>query len=277
MNCAQLGRRNSLAHGLLGSLLLGLGLGVAARAGAAEQYETAPAVIFAAQMLPARDSRLVAVSPEPELRPIPAADSAPVPVPARPTVSSSPLPDLDAGELFPAEAFADAADQPSCSTVASLAEGLLGTCLRRGLNSPEQQLTQRLLFSAAQPNRTDAWSRDTESLFRLAQCAGSVADQRLVAGAALAAADTELEVATPAQPAPEQAAPALSESRRDRAQRAQWLWTYRLATLDVTQGSYLRASATLFRLHRTAPTRNLVSRITAARQLLLQLHVNEVR
>ena len=253
---AQLGHGNSLAAGVLGSVLLGLTLCAAASAEAGEGEVPPREVVFATQTLPLLPSRLALGRVDAELRPASA-------VPA--TAAPGPLPDLDAGELFPAESFADAADLPSCSTVASLAERLLGTCLRQGLSPTERALTQRLLLSAAQPNRTDAWSRDTESLFRLAQCAGSLAEQRLVAEAALAAADAELQgtaASAPGTPA--------SGCRRERAQRARWLWTYRLAALDVAQGHYLRAAATLLHLHRTAPTRSLVTRLGAARQTLSQ-------
>jgi hypothetical protein len=260
MNSAKLGRRNSLRSALLGLGLVGLALGQSALGTAAERDGTPREAMFVAQTLPRNLSRLAPITADPELRP----------APARSALLPSPLPDLDAGELFPAESFAETAELPTCSTVASLAEGLLGTCLRQGLTAAEQALTLRLLYGAAQPNRTDAWSRDTESLFRLAQCAGSLADQRLVAGAALTAAEAELQ--NPAS----LSAPPLSASRREHTQRAQWLWTYRLATLDVAQGHYLRAAATLFRLHRTAPTRSLLPRISAARQVLLQLHSGEL-
>jgi hypothetical protein len=156
---------------------------------------------------------------------------------------------------------------PGCTTVASLAERLLGTCLHEGLSAADRALAVRLVWSAGQPNRTDSWSRDTESLFRLAQCAGSLADQRLVAGAALAAAENELQSATAAAPAHP-----LSECRRNHAQRAQWLWSYRLAVLDVAQGHYLRAGSALFRLHRTAPSRSLYAVITDARSHLSAMH-----
>jgi hypothetical protein len=178
------------------------------------------------------------------------------------------LPELDPGELFPSESFAEATDLPSCSTVASLAERLLATCLHPGLSPSERALTQRLLDSAEQKGRTDAWSRDTESLYRLAQCAGSLADQRLVASAALGVADAELQSAS---------APTLSECRRERVQRAQWLWSYRLAALDLAEGHYMRATAALFRLHRTAPTRNLLTVISAAQKSLDQLHAERAR
>lgn len=255
MTRAQLSHGNSLAAGVLGSVLLGLTLSVVAAAEAAEGEASPHDVVFATQTLPLPPSRLVLGSAEAELRPAATA----------PAAALGALPDLDAGELFPAESFADAADLPSCSTVASLAERLLGTCLRQGLAPTERALTQRLLLSAAQPNRTDAWSRDTESLFRLAQCAGSLAEQRLVAEAALAAAEAELQGTAASAPG----APA-SGCRRERAQRARWLWTYRLAALDVAQGHYLRAAATLLHLHRTAPTRSLVTRLGAARQTLSQ-------
>lgn len=260
MTRVQPSRGNSIAAGVLGSVLLGLALAAAADAGAAEN-ELPRDVVFAVQTLPANPSRLLPVTAEAELRPV--ASSA--------GVVPSPLPDLDVGELFPSESFAEAGDQPTCSTVASLAERLLGTCLRQGLSASERALTQRLFGSAAQPNRTDAWSRDTESLFRLAQCAGSLGEQRLVAEAALSAAEAELQTGASA------AGAFLSACRRERTQRARWLWTYRLAALDVAQGEYLRAAATLLHLHRTAPTRSLIMRMGAARQRLLETHVSQFR
>ena len=54
--------------------------------------------------------------------------------------------------------------------------------------------------------------------------------------------------------------------RREHAQRARWLWSYRLAALDFAQGHYLRAATSLFRLHRTAPTQSLISRLSAAQK-----------
>ena len=80
---------------------------------------------------------------------------------------------------------------PGADTDSEPADGLAGTPFehlpqppRRGaLSATERALTQRLLDSAAQPNRTDAWSRDTESLFQLAQCAGSLAEACAVADA----------------------------------------------------------------------------------------------
>lgn len=257
MTRAWLNRGNSLAAGVLGRvsvILVGLALGVAASACAAESDSLAPEMVFAAQAVSPRPIRLLPISAEGELRP-PAATAIPSP---------GALPELDAGELFPAESFAEAGDLPTCSTVASLAERLLGTCLRQGLSESERALTERLLSSAAQPNRTDAWSRDTESLFRLAQCAGSLTEQRVVATAALATAEAELQSSTTASGVP------FSECRREHAQRARWLWTYRLAALDIAQGHYLRAAATLLHLHRTAPTKSLVSRLAIVRQNLLR-------
>lgn len=248
MNSAHVSRRNSPGCGLLGLVLGGLFLGATVNAVATELDNAPRDTVFVAQTLPPRPTRLSSVIVAPDARPLA----------ARP----SPLPDLDADEIFAAESFADG-DLPSCSTVAGLAERLLGTCLRQGLSAPDKALTQRLLYSAEQPNRTDAWSRDTESLFRLAQCAGSLSDQRLVAGAALAAAEAQLQNAAPS-------APRLSAFHREHAQRAQWLWTYRLAVLDVEEGNFFRAGATLFRLHRTAPTHSLLAHITTARQLLQQ-------
>ncbi|HRI55232.1 MAG TPA: hypothetical protein PLW65_34090, partial [Pseudomonadota bacterium] len=220
MDHAQLGRLNSLVKGVIGSVLLGLALGGSARAQSNERDELPRDAVFTVQSLPARSPRLAPVTTDPALRLV------------RPAGTPSPLPDLDASELFPAESFADSAEVPSCSTVASLAERLLGTCLRQGLSATERALTQRLLDSAAQPNRTDAWSRDTESLFQLAQCAGSLGEQRLVAEAALAAAEAQLQSSA----LPSSTLPA---SRREHAQRARWLWSYRLAALDFAQGHYL--------------------------------------
>lgn len=258
MDHAQLGRLNSLARGVIGSVLLGLALGGSAHADGGGDSDPLPRdAVFTVQSLPGRSTRLAPVTTDPALRP------------GRLPGAPSPLPDLDASELFPAESFADAAEVPSCSTVASLAERLLGTCLRKGLSSSERALTQRLLESAAQPNRTDAWSRDTESLFQLAQCAGSLAEQRLVAEAALAAAETQLQNSA----LPSSTLPAC---RREHASRAQWLWSYRLAALDFAQGHYLRAATSLFRLHRTAPTRSLIARLSAA-QKLIQLPPGEPR
>ena len=93
----------------------------------------------------------------------------------------------------------------------------------------------------------------------------------LVDEAALSAAEAELQIGASA------AGASLSACRRERTQRARWLWTYRLAALDVAQGDYLRAAATLLHLHRTAPTRSLVSRMGAARQKLLETHVSQFR
>lgn len=260
MTRVQPSRGNSIAAGVLGRVLWALALADAAESRAAEN-ELPRDVVFATQTLPAASSHLLPVTAEAELRTV---STSSVMVP-------SPLPDLDVGELFPTESFAEAGDQPTCSTVASLAERLLGTCLRQGLSQSERALTQRLLGSAGQPNRTDAWSRDTESLFRLAQCAGSLSEQRVVAEAALSAAEAELSLGASASGA------SLSACRRERTQRARWLWTYRLAALDVAQGDYLRAAATLLHLHRTAPTRSLVSRMGAARQKLLETHVSHFR
>ena len=249
MDHAQLGRLNSLVKGVIGSVLLGLALGGSARAQSNERDELPRDAVFTVQSLPARSPRLAPVTTDPALRLV------------RPAGAPSPLPDLDASELFPAESFADSAEVPSCSTVASLAERLLGTCLRQGLSATERALTQRLLDSAAQPNRTDAWSRDTESLFQLAQCAGSLSEQRLVVEAALAAAEAQLQSSA----LPSSTLPAC---RREHAQRARWLWSYRLAALDFAQGHYLRAATSLFRLHRTAPTQSLISRLSAAQKLI---------
>lgn len=249
MDHAQLGRLNSLVKGVIGSVLLGLALGGSARAQSNERDELPRDAVFTVQSLPARSPRLAPVTTDPALRL------------ARPAGTPSPLPDLDASELFPAESFADSAEVPSCSTVASLAERLLGTCLRQGLSATERALTQRLLDSAAQPNRTDAWSRDTESLFQLSQCAGSLSEQRLVVEAALAAAEAQLQSSA----LPSSTLPAC---RREHAQRARWLWSYRLAALDFAQGHYLRAATSLFRLHRTAPTQSLISRLSAAQKLI---------
>lgn len=249
MDHAQLGRLNSLVKGVIGSVLLGLALGGSARAQSNERDELPRDAVFTVQSLPARSPRLAPVTTDPALRLV------------RPAGTPSPLPDLDASELFPAESFADSAEVPSCSTVASLAERLLGTCLRQGLSATERALTQRLLDSAAQPNRTDAWSRDTESLFQLAQCAGSLSEQRLVVEAALAAAEAQLQSSA----LPSSTLPAC---RREHAQRARWLWSYRLAALDFAQGHYLRAATSLFRLHRTAPTQSLISRLSAAQKLI---------
>jgi len=251
MDHAQLGRLNSLVKGVIGSVLLGLAVCGSARAESDERDGLPRDAVFTVQTLPARSPRLAPVTADPALRL------------ARPAGSPSPLPDLDASELFPAESFADAAEGPvpSCSTVASLAERLLGTCLRQGLSGTERALTQRLLESAAQPNRTDAWSRDTESLFQLAQCAGSLGEQRLVVEAALAAAEAQLQSSA----LPSSTLPAC---RREHAQRARWLWSYRLAALDFAQGHYLRAATSLFRLHRTAPTQSLIARLSAAQKLI---------
>lgn len=260
MQSTHVSRRSSRGSGTCGVVMLGLLLLAGRAAIGNEESPTNP--VFASQAVSLSTSRLLD----------PAAQDQPAAAAVRGTIPQSPLPDLDAGELFPAESFAEAAAMPGCTTVASLAERLLGSCLRQGLSAQEQQLAARLLFSAGQPNRTDAWSRDTESLYRLAQCAGSLADQRLVAGAALAAAEAELQraaTATPGRPLP--------ECRRDHAQRAVWLWTYRLAALDVAQGHYLRAAAALLRLHRTAPNRSLLAVVADARNHLVELHAGEMR
>ena len=83
MDHAQLGRLNSLARGVIGSVLLGLALGGSAHADGGDRETLPRDAVFTVQSLPGRSARLAPVTADPALRPGRLANP-------------SPLPDLDA-------------------------------------------------------------------------------------------------------------------------------------------------------------------------------------
>lgn len=172
---------------------------------------------------------------------------------ARTHAAASLLPSLEAQTLFAASADDDS---NSCSTLAQLATQLQDRCHKGTLRPGDRQLVSRLLHSAGEPHRTESWSKDTERLFSLATCAGSVREQQEVVEAALQAATASL------------AHPSLATQQQQHAQRAHWLWSYRLTALKLAHGQQRQAEAALYRLQQTAPTQELQAKVAGARQLL---------
>lgn len=171
---------------------------------------------------------------------------------ARTHAAASLLPNIEAQTLF-AASIDD--DSNSCSTLAQLATQLQDRCHKGTLRPGDRQLVSRLLHNAGEPHRTESWSKDTERLFSLATCAGSVREQQEVVEAALQAAAASL------------AHPSLA-AQQQHAQRAHWLWSYRLTALKLAHGQQRQAEAALYRLQQTAPTQELQAKVAGARQLL---------
>lgn len=172
---------------------------------------------------------------------------------ARTHAAAALLPTLEAQTLFAASADDDS---NSCSTLAQLATQLQDRCHKGTLRPGDRQLVSRLLHSAGEPHRTESWSKDTERLFSLATCAGSAREQQEVVEAALQAATASL------------AHPSLAAQQQQHAQRAHWLWSYRLTALKLAHGQQRQAEAALYRLQQTAPTQELQAKVAGARQLL---------
>ena len=172
---------------------------------------------------------------------------------ARTHAAAALLPTLEAQTLFTAGADDDT---NSCSTLAQLATQLQDRCHKGTLRPGDRQLVSRLLHSAGEPHRTESWSKDTERLFSLATCAGSAREQQEVVEAALQAATASL------------AHPSLAAQQQQHAQRAHWLWSYRLTALKLAHGQQRQAEAALYRLQQTAPTQELQAKVAGARQLL---------